>query len=126
MDESIEELRAQRESIKKHLEWLDRKLADAEAGSSPKPSAVKPLEAAKEESQKTPNTPADEPTPSDDKSELEIEAKSSPPLPEPDPEQLVAPVQSDIKRATTGCIIFFVLASALFIFLLFGLPYLMD
>ncbi|MGJ8654240.1 MAG: hypothetical protein ACSHX8_13355 [Opitutaceae bacterium] len=126
MDQSIEELRAQRDLIKKHLEWLDRKLAEAESSSNT--PAAQPLETSKEVIS-TEDT-SKETTSVDAQPEGSLEGSSkekpSPSLLDPDPEQLVTPIKNDVQRATIGCIALFILGSGLFLFLLFGLPYLLD
>jgi hypothetical protein len=109
MDKSIEELRAQRDLIKQHLEWLDRKLAEAEPAKKNKALQSAPT---------SPTLPVTEPS---------TEAPLESPEIIPDPERiLAAPPPVDINRAKIGCIALFILTSALFLFLLFGLPYLLD
>ena len=115
MEPFIEQLRAQRAHIQKHLDWIDRKLAEAEGDEQPTAA----------QSKRTPvsSTPAPKPT-----------APAKPPInppvaltTEPDSEEFAtAPIQGDIKKAKIGCLLFFVFATGLFLFLLFGLPYLLD
>ena len=93
MDQSLEELRAQRAAIKAHLDWLDRQIA---AASTPQ------------------QQPDDEtPPPAAGVAELDAEhiLKSAP--------------QSSVKRAQIGCLLLFLAATSLFLFLFFGLPYLL-
>ncbi len=120
MHQSIEELRAQRELIRKHLEWIDRKVAEAEAASNVTPTAAPQTKATSAAATR----PARVPEPAIQMATTEPSDDS---YAEPDPERLIAaPVQNDIKRATIGCLALFILSTALFLFLLFGLPYMLD
>jgi len=114
MDKSIEELRAQRAIIQQHLDWMDRQIAAAEStpAESDTPQPVTPPE--KEPAPAVP-TPTQEPT---------IDTNSDEII---DPEQILrAPQPMDIAKAKIGCFVIFAVATFLFLFLLFGLPFLMD
>jgi len=115
----LEELRAQRELIRKHLQWLDRKVATLESGEPPK------LETPDEASVKRPDDRYDKASGSDETAEA--------PPPKLEDEALdetfgryKAPTANDIQRAKIGCLVLFVLATLLFLFLLFGFPYLLK
>ncbi len=131
MDKSIEELRAQRDLIKKHLDWLDHKLAEAESrpsGDGPPAPTAEPetliaATAPTAAAALTATTPETAATPANPTAETSSE---SPEL-ILDPERiLAAPPPMDLRRAKIGCLVFFAVASFLFLFLLFGLPYLID
>jgi hypothetical protein len=142
MDQSLEELRAQRASIKAHLDWLDQQIAAAEPQiaepqiAEPQPpgaeppiaGAEPPIPESPQNLQQEPESatarathrtiPANEVAPiadapiADVSLELEHILQSAP--------------TTNIKRTQAGCLLIFVAAAALFIFLLFGLPYLLD
>lgn len=118
-DKLLKELRAQRELILKHQEWLDQKIAALEK------KEVQAIKAPDEISTKTPDSAPAKVV------ETEKASEASPPRPEPeelDKElgRYKAPTANKIQRAKIGCLVLFVLSSLLFLFLLFGLPYLMD
>lgn len=119
MDQSLEELRAQRELIRKHLEWIDRQLAAAETDkpNAPTSETTCPPEAPEASPVKTtqPTEKAKDTAPEESKVFVND-----------DPERLHAPAPVDLTRAKIGCLALFFLSSFLFLFLLFGLPYLMD
>ncbi len=117
MSEPLEELCAQRALIKQHLDWLDRQIETAErAASSTEPT----------------NTAASSPDLSTASTEKQsapaIEAGTTPEAPsyEINEDQILAPGTSDLMRAKIGCLAMFAFATLLFLFLLFGLPYLID
>lgn len=111
MDKLIEELRAQRDQIQKHLDWIDRKLAEADVDKTPQENSA----------HKAPPIPEPKKAPASD---ISTYASPSPELNEgPDPEKFAtAPVQGDVNKAKVGCLILFILGTALFLFLLFVLP----
>ena len=100
MDRSLEGLRAQRELIKTHLDWLDQQIAECAESphSTPAEKASEPSKHAEESSE--PALTADD------------ILKQSP--------------AGSVKSAQRGCLIIAVIATALFLFGLFGLPYLLD
>ena len=118
MSKSTEELRAQRKLIEQHLNWLDAQIQEAEndnrhsssapTGESSKASTLKsnPLQQTVDETVQ---------------SSVKI-----------NPDNLIEPkfIQSssvsDIRNAKVGCILIFTAVTLLFLFLLFGLPYLLD
>lgn len=119
MSREIEELRAQRELVQRHLNWLDAQISDAEGiGSDNNTSNLaedvsKTSALAKDAPEQGIGKPVvlDIPTNPDSKIEsLFMESSSI----------------SDVKNAKIGCFIIFAVATLLFLFLLFGLPYLMD
>ena len=118
MSEPLEELRAQRDLIQKHLNWLDAQIQRAE-GSADQPSAPTEPPAAESiakaaavatpsQTSKTPSQTAVEPV--NDLDELAPPASSG----------------SDLLRAQLGCLALFAIITLLFLFFLFGLPYLID
>ena len=104
MDRSLEELRAQRELIKTHLDWLDRQIAK---------STESPHSAPAEAQVKKTNEPDKQ---AKESSELELTADDI----------LKQAPTSSVKSAQQGCLIIAFIATALFLFGLFGLPYLLD
>ncbi|MGJ8649741.1 MAG: hypothetical protein ACSHX4_05235 [Opitutaceae bacterium] len=123
MDQSLEELRAQRELIRKHLEWIDRQLAAAETG---KPSEPTSETTSPSEAPETPKASPVKTAPPAEATEGTAAPEGSKVFVNDDPERLHAPAPVDLTRAKIGCLALFFLSSFLFLFLLFGLPYLMD
>jgi len=103
---SLEELKQQRALIRKHLDWLDAKIKGLEDQAS-----TKETDAAEAPDGGLPTR----------QPETEDSAASA-----PLPEDLSSPAhtQGDLRRAKIGCLALFIIATALFLFLLFGLPYL--
>jgi hypothetical protein len=118
MSEPLEELRAQRALIQKHLDWLDAQIQRAE-GSADQPSASTGQPAVKSLAKDAIETPPGQ-TPK--------AASQTPVEPIPDMDELTPPASggSDLRRAQIGCFAFFAISTLLFLFLLFGLPYLMN
>lgn len=123
----LAELRAQRELIRKHLEWLDQQIGNIvdNAGESP--------DAETNENAPSPNsTQASEPAEDEPATKLkaEVDDEASEPQTENNPESWFssykAPSGDDIIKAKIGCFVLFILSTLLFLFLLFGLPYLMN
>jgi hypothetical protein len=120
------ELKQQREQIQKHLEWLDAKIAEQEATSendAPTEAEVlaevptPPLPEGAQLSQ----PPVDKATATTETDQLSAKVALA-----PDSVSSYRPkTQSDVLRAKIGCFAFFILGTALFLFLLFGLPYLL-
>lgn len=116
MSKPLEELRAQRALIKQHLYWLDDQIETAERtarGSEPTGMAA--------------NNPNQSAATTQRQSALASEAVA----PEAstygiDENAPLTPGTSDIMRAKIGCLAIFGFATFLFLFLLFGLPYLID
>lgn len=120
MDESkqLEEFRAQRDLIRSHLAWLDHTIARLEArlnsGTPPTSEASKPIL-------------GDDPPPQSAQTDFAAAVPS-----DPDYDSLL-PIKAysthsgqDLQRIKIGCLILCVLGSLLFLFLLFGLPYLIG
>lgn len=126
MSAPLDELRAQRALIQQHLDWLDARIAAVEgapATESPsEPAEVPPVDAtaAPSAGETAPSAPAgstgsaDAPTaaPTTPFFQIDKDAHSS--------------TGSDIRKAQIGCFIIFIAAILGFLFLLFGLPYLVD
>lgn len=119
MSEPLEELRAQRDLIRKHLNWLDAQIASAELPGDEPPA----------ESPKLAQTPDEGPA-KVTTAPIKIETEAPPaeattePIQKFDELTHAASNGSDVKRAQIGCFVFFVLLTLLFLFFLFGLPYL--
>jgi hypothetical protein len=157
MDQSLEELRAQRASIKAHLDWLDQQIAAAEPQiaepqiAEPQPpgaeppiaGAEPPIPESPQNLQQEPESatarathrtiPANEVAPIADAPIADAPIADAPIADAPIADvslELEHILQSapttNIKRTQAGCLLIFVAAAALFIFLLFGLPYLLD
>lgn len=113
----LDELRAQRNLIRQHLEWLDEKIAKLERDEC-KGDAPMANDASKNQ---------DGPPDGDSAASL---ATKLPAAVEATAEaefgRYQAPPGDQIQRAKIGCLILFTLGTLLFLFLLFGLPYLLD
>jgi hypothetical protein len=116
MPKPLEELHAQRALVKQHLEWLDRQIKAATHTTSGT--------ACTDSAESRPNQPAatTQPQPSPASAAVATETpidaiKDEPPL---------AAATSDLVRAKIGCLAIFGFATTLFLFFLFGLPYLID
>ena len=108
MPESLKELRAQRELIQKHLNWLDAQISNAQSAQKNHDDSS-PVELAHTNVKAT-----DKPIAATD-AQHEVE------------ETLIEySGGSDIRRVKIGCIVFFAALTLLFLFLLFVLPYLLD
>ncbi|MEO0511071.1 MAG: hypothetical protein AAF065_14570 [Verrucomicrobiota bacterium] len=123
-DKLLEELRTQRKLIQKHLEWIEKKIIELERrdeGSSTLPASLETAEAGPSSVEPSKNSTE----------ETKIESARSEALLENSEEEQVLkayqpPTGSDVARAKIGCLVLFFLSIALFLFLLFGLPYLLD
>ena len=111
MDSGPEELRRQRDLVARHLAWLDTKIAEAEGTPAPA-DAVAPQATA----QSSPHAPP--PT--------TVNPESTPAAPELLGEDYRSSTADQIRSAKVGCVLLTVGAIALFVFVLFGLPYLLD
>ena len=105
---SLEELRAQRELILRQLRWIEGKIAGLE------------------EAPKAPAAADGNATPENSESKPAQATKSVADFPIPGESVLRVKTASQVKQAQIGCFLIFVGACALFLFLLFGLPYLID
>lgn len=119
MLKSIEELRAQRNLIQKHLEWLDVQIQRAGKNQEASQSAdaigkasINPISADSKD-QNLGGTTALPYSAVEQNIPIEASFTNSSSI-------------SDIKRVKIGCFAFFAVATLLFLFLLFGLPYLLD
>jgi len=118
MSKSLEELRIQRTLIQKHLDWIDAQIEKTESTTGD--HKLKITENAPEVSVTTDEAQA----PSGSK-----QFESEPTIPSDNEiEHIFAGSThvSDVKNAQIGCFILFATATLLFLFLLFGLPYLLD
>ena len=116
MSKPLEELHAQRALVKQHLEWLDHQ-----------------IETAKHANSGTARTgiTAHHPPQSDATTKKQPEPESEALAPEvlidaTDQGRTLTPGTSDLMRAKIGCLAIFGFATFLFLFILFGLPYLVD
>lgn len=121
MNISLEELRAQRALLKQQLDWLDQKIASADRPSKTQDITPSDIDAALNQATAAATAPPPPPTaPSPATSSVD-------PIIALNEDRIMAPsVPKDAFRAKIGCVVFFILAAGLFIFLLFGLPYLID
>lgn len=108
MDDSLEVLKRQRALIQQHLEWLDAEIAKQEPVSSNESPPADELPKAIREAVLEDSEPNETPS---------LAEAMIPKAPQ---------VYGDVKLARIGCIAFFVLGIAGFLFFLFGLPYLLD
>lgn len=125
---SLEELKQQRAQIQQHLDWLDTKIVELEPLEA-KAKIDKPAPTREERTQKvasSANSETHKNTETPQAAEPN-EAQATRPVLSPDIEAPTykAKTQGEIKRAKIGCFVLFVLGTALFLFLLFGLPYLL-
>lgn len=118
-DKLLNELRAQRKLVQKHLDWLDQKIAALKKKGGQKNKA--PDEA-------LPKAPTDLA-----EKILAPEKGNDAPRPAEEDEALdevfsryKAPTANELQRAKIGCLVLFILSTLLFLFLSFGLPYLMN
>ena len=115
MSESIEELRAQRKLIQQHLDWLNAQIRQAENNSN----GYQPDESAKTatsvstDSRNRKITKTTAPV-SDASIYSSIEAGFMQPS-----------SASDMRRVRIGCFFIFAVVILIFLFVLFGLPYLL-
>jgi hypothetical protein len=121
---SLEELKRQREQIQKHLEWLDAKIGEFTTSETELPKAeevpeVTPPRPEGSQHHIPPETVASQTVPGQD--------KPNAPTYEPDPDapEYKAKTANELRRAKVGCLLLFILSVALFLFLLFKLPYLL-
>ena len=103
----IEELRAQRTLIQNHLKWLDDQIRQAELTEPTHPSPENHTQ-----EKNPPEQAVDQTEPASVGSAETTFIQSS--------------NASDIKTAQVGCLVLFAALTLLFLFLLFGLPYLLD
>ena len=120
MFKSIDELRAQRSLIRKHLEWLDLQIQKAETNQE----ISQPEDAAEKSLVKPIDTDTEDQKSSEKKTLTHIATTSADASIEANFKQFSG--GSDIKRAKIGCLAFFTVATLLFLFILFGLPYLLG
>lgn len=119
MSQSIDELRAQRALIQQHLDWLDAQIKCVAPTTQIMPTSIdQPLGADHTAVVTAVTSPLET-----------VEAGQTMQI-EPS-EEVHARCRSktnssDLKRLQLGCITCFVITALLFLFLLFGLPYLID
>lgn len=125
-DKLLEELRAQRELLQKHLEWLDQKIKqcddpDTAGNGGPRAAVTEETDAGK-------NDTTDAEAPESLAYETAAEKPNEPSEEEIDRElnRYNTTSGDPVLRAKLGCFVLFVLSTILFFFLLFGLPYLLD
>ena len=118
MFKSLEELRVQRELVRKHLDWLDAQIERVENVDQVRESTIE---------KNHPQNPGFEnkkllksvDTPNLLVSNIETVADKE------DDTPLLSDA-SNIKQAKFGCIVFFAIITLLFLFLLFALPYMIN
>ena len=116
-EKRLEELRAQRDLVHKHLGWLDLQIDELEQvhlgkDTESPPSSKRLPETKTRPLEENENSDSDQ---SDTESEPDIAIGA-----------YKAPTGDDLIKAKIGCLALFVFGSLLFLFLLFGLPYLID
>ena len=127
MSEQLKELRAQRELIQTHLTWLDTQIATTvKGGVAQHPASPDQLSGLPSAASPTPKV-AEEPT----VTAAQYCASDDPTIPPAsaikiDQERQLATGTSDVRRAQIGCFLCFAGSILLFLFSLFGLPYLID
>ena len=126
MSEPLKELRAQRDLIQTHLTWLDTQIAAAEGCAAQHPASPDQPSALPSDAAPTPKV-AEAPT----VAAAQHRASHEPKIPPAsaikiDQERQLATRTSDVRSAQLGCFLFFVGSILLFLFCLFGLPYLID
>ncbi|TVP75836.1 MAG: hypothetical protein EA353_13140 [Puniceicoccaceae bacterium] len=144
---SLEELRRQRAAIQQHLDWLDAKIAaeDTAADTAADSPVACPL-AGRPEHELPPvacplagrpkhdESPENDPEPASEtgntegareRARHETSEATPEPLADPEAPHFKAKTAKEVTRAKIGCVVIFALATALFLFLLFGLPYLL-
>ena len=110
MFKSLEELRSQRKIIQAHLNWLDTQIKHLEENDdSPEPTTIRSAAEAQTEEKDYREQSNKEPASQLSHSIEDVFIRSS--------------GATDIKRAQVGCFIVFIVATLLFLSLLFVLPY---
>ena len=150
---SLEELRQQRHQIQAHLDWLDAKIADEkqivacptrEAEAQQRLLAGRPeheVHQPEPRTESSADTKAENPTDARNRlrsksdidqeraahnpEETQVSPSAEPPDSDTEAPQFKSKTAEEVARAKIGCVVVFVLATALFLFLLFGLPYLL-
>ncbi len=117
MPDPLEELLQQRALLQQHLDWLDRKIADTTKDQPPEPTAT-PSRQTDPRGTAAPQAPLAK----TDATESDLEGLAD--LEDLPPQY--ASTATDIERLKLGCIVFFAAAILLFLFLLFGLPFLIG
>lgn len=122
MFKSIEELRIQRKLVQKHLDWLDEQIENL---TKARVSNEINLDDTHQEIAKNSHLHREKTEEEAiDKTNLVENALNE--LPNLEKEAAHYSNTSNIKNAKFGCLAFFVFITLLFLFLLFGLPYLLD
>ena len=125
MSEQLKELRAQRDLIKRHLIWLDTQITNAEGSVGQVEISAHQTSIARSASAATPTVePSAAVTPLNGAPKVPIGPAGT--ASEIDDERHFTSGTSDIRRAQVGCFLFFVGGILLFLFFLFGLPYVID
>jgi len=120
----LAELRAQRELIRKHLKWLDQQIGDIPTDTDGSDdNAVDGKEPTRDTPEATDATEALGVAPKVEAEAAEHEANDEA---EHWFSSYKAPSGDDVLKAKTGCFVLFALGTLFFLFLLFGLPYLMN
>jgi len=127
----LEELRRQRDTIRNHLAWLEQEIAElADGDSDPNPDTPPVAPVTSAESERREDKPraaastqnaAPLPAAREDAPAEDAEGKIDQQL-----DRYRNSGQRSIQSAKVGCLLLFIACTALFLFLLFGLPYLLD
>lgn len=123
MSEPLDELRAQRLLIQKHLSWLDQQIRLAEDNQAEHPCCATTSASIE--------TTSDKEFPSKHDSSEQLLARSDVTQAELTNEYSAhhyvgSGTSKQLRDAKIGCLAIFIILTALFLFLLFGLPYLLH
>jgi len=121
MKNFLEELRVQRDHIRRHLEWIERKIELLESGDAHLDADDPSTDTRTNQANANNN-----PKPSPGKSQELAGEKATERLPDTDPAVFQDSNGESALRARRGCLLLFLLGIVLFLFLLFGLPYLVG
>ena len=122
MFKSLEELRIQRELVKKHLDWLDKQIEQFENSTPACESNAKNDISGSSLNQESKDHEHLKRTNTSEFSTTETKAIAN----EEDETTLLLHETSNIKQAKFGCIMFFAFITLFFLFLLFILPYMIK
>jgi hypothetical protein len=120
MSRPLKELRAQRELIQKHLNWLEAQIRDADG-----------TDGVGHDESNLAEHPSETPAQTNDRVYQDIKTSVKPCSTADVDVEIGDKLMKysggvDIQRVKIGCFIFFAAITLLFLFLLFGLPYLLD
>ena len=121
MKNFLEELRVQRDHIRRHLEWIERKIELLESEDA-RPDGINPSTDTRTNQASADNNFS----PGPGKARELAGEKATERPPDTDPAVFQESHGQSVLRAKRGCLLLFLLGILLFLFLLFGLPYLVG